>query len=169
MTASLTDRPFYSLGFEVGAKNWYISRVQHRLNNFGPFAKVLAVDGQTWHSLQSDMHDRSLCGVSTNLFLDESAGPQATFPWMNSFIFFLVVFCPLMKWGTRFWTNWWRYELLRPRRLKHPEVKSQQMAFTQSPSLSNNPKIIWQLFDSLTVNYWVQCNWPKPWRICCCL
>ena len=84
----LTDRPFYSLGFEVGAKNWYISRVQHRLNNFGPFAKVLAVDGQTWHSLQSDMHDRSLCGVSTNLFLDESAGPQATFPWMNSVYFF---------------------------------------------------------------------------------
>ena len=51
----LTDRPFYSPGFEVGAKNWSISRVQHWLNNFGPFAKVLAVDGQTWHSLQSDI------------------------------------------------------------------------------------------------------------------
>ena len=89
----LTDRPFYSPGFEVGAKNWSSSRVQHRLNNFGPFAKVLAIDGQTWHSLQSDMHDRSLCGVSTNLFLDESAGPQATFPWMNS-VFFSGNFMP---------------------------------------------------------------------------
>ena len=46
---------FTHRGFEVGAKNWSISHVQHWLYNFGPFAKVLAVDGQTWHSLQSDI------------------------------------------------------------------------------------------------------------------
>ena len=104
----LTDRPFYSPGFELGAKNWSISRVQHWLNNFGPFAKVLAVDGQTWHSLQSDIRHawseslRSqhqaipgrVCRPTGNISLNEQRQ------------FFLVIFCPLMTWGTCFWTNW---------------------------------------------------------------
>ena len=49
-------------------------------------------------------------------------------------------------------------------RLKYTEVQSQQMAFTQSPSLSNNPKILNNyLIFTVCCKYWeLHLSWP--WR-----